>query len=95
MQGVLNGDMVHLERCAAWHHTYGELAYPIGSQFASSAGALFTVHGPRIGRNSALASAGIAMHWGRRVSTYVYYDGQLIRDNYDSYNVSVGLRVSF
>ena len=30
-----------------------------------------------------------------RVSTYVYYDGQLGRENYDSYYVSVGLRVGF
>ena len=27
--------------------------------------------------------------------TYVYYDGQLGSDKYDSHNVSVGLQVSF
>jgi hypothetical protein len=31
----------------------------------------------------------------QRVSAYVYYDGQLARDNHDSHNFSGGLRVSF
>ena len=78
---------------AAWQHDYGDLAYPIDSQFASDAGGLFTAHGSTIGRNSALVSEAVAVQWNERVSTDVYYDGQLGRDNYDSLNVSGGLRI--
>jgi outer membrane autotransporter protein len=35
------------------------------------------------------------LSWNERVSTYVYYDGQFGRSNYDSNNVSGGVRVSF
>ena len=72
----------------AWQHEYGDVAYPIDSQFASDAGGLFTAHAATIGRNSALVSAAVAVQWNERVSTYVYYDGQPGRDNHDSYNVS-------
>jgi outer membrane autotransporter protein len=89
------GVIVRNEVRAAWQHEYGDRAYPIDSQFASGAGGLFTVHGPTLGRDSALVSAGVAVQWNARVSTYVYYDGVLGRDNYDSHNVSGGLRVSF
>jgi outer membrane autotransporter protein len=86
---------VRPELRAAWQHEYGDVAYPIDSQFASDAGGLFTVHGPTIGRNNALVSTGVAVLWNERLSAYIYYDGQLGRDNYDSHNVSGGLRVSF
>jgi outer membrane autotransporter protein len=79
----------------AWQHEYNDRAYPVDAQFASGAGGLFTVHGPRIGRDSALLGAGVALSWNERVSTYVYYDGQFGRSNYNSNNVSGGVRVSF
>jgi fibronectin-binding autotransporter adhesin len=79
----------------AWQHEYNDRAYPVDAQFASGAGGLFTVHGPRIGSDSALIGAGAALSWNERVSTYVYYDGQFGRSNYNSNNVSGGVRVSF
>lgn len=42
-----------------------------------------------------LTVTAVAVQWNGRVSTYVYYDGHLGPDNYDSHNVSGGLRVSF
>jgi hypothetical protein len=39
----------------ACQHEYGDVPYPIISQFASDAGSLFTAHGPTIGGNSALS----------------------------------------
>lgn len=76
-------------------HEYGDYAHPVHSQFASGAGGLFTLHGPTTGRESALVSTGVTVQWNKRVSAYVYCDGQLARDNYDSHNVGGGLRVSF
>lgn len=80
---------------AAWQHEFGDTVYPIDSRFASGAGNVFTVQGPRVGRDSALIGAGLGMQWNGRVSTYLYYDGQLGRSNYDAHNVSGGVRVSF
>src|SRR5439155_5611612 len=51
--------LVHPELRAASHHKYGDVAYPIDSQFGSNAGGLFTLHGPTICRSSALLSAGL------------------------------------
>ena len=92
---LLNRNLGAPELRGAWQHEYGDVAYPIDSQFASDAGGLFTAHAATSSRNGAFVSAAVAVQWSERVSTYVYYDGQPGRDNYDSYNVSVGLRVSF
>jgi len=91
----VGGGIVRQEVRAAWQHEFGDTAYPIDSRFVSGADEIFTVHGPEIGRDSALIDAGLAVLWNERVSTYVYYDGQVGRDNYTSHGVSGGLRVSF
>ncbi len=80
---------------AAWEHEYGDRAYPIDARFASGAGGIFTVHGPAIGRDSALVDAGFTILWNNRVSTYLFYDGNLGRSNYDNNAVSGGLRLTF
>ena len=90
-----NGIIIRPEVRAAWQHEYDERAYPIDARFASGAGDVFTVRGPDSGRNSALVGGGVAVQWNNRISTYVYYDGVLGRENYESHNISGGLRVSF
>jgi outer membrane autotransporter protein len=79
----------------AWQHEFGETDYALVSSFASGAGNSFTVNGPAIGRDSMLLGAGFAIHWNDRISTYVYYDGELFRTNYLSNNVSAGFRLTF
>ncbi len=80
---------------AAWAHEYGDQAYPIDARFASGAGGIFTVHGPDIGRDSALVDAGFSLLWNERVSTYLFYDGNLGRSHYDNNAVSGGFRITF
>ncbi len=80
---------------AAWEHEYGDRAYPIDARLASGAGGIFTVHGPDIGRDSALVDAGFSLLWSDRVSTYIFYDGNIGRSNYTNNAVSGGLRVTF
>ena len=50
--GGINGDFstvtLRPELRAAWQHEYGDVAYPIDSQFASDAGGLFTAHARRL-----------------------------------------------
>ena len=61
----------------------------------ANAGGGFNVFGPEVGRDSLLLGAGVAVMLNERTSTYVYYDGELLRDNYDAHNVSGGIRVTF
>ena len=80
---------------AAWQHEFGDTDYSLVSSFANGAGNSFTVVGPEIGRDSMLLSAGFAIQWSDRISTYAYYDGELFRNNYLSNNISAGFRVTF
>ena len=80
---------------AAWQHEFGDTDYSLVSSFANGAGDSFTVTGPEIGRDSLLLSAGFAVQWSDRITTYAYYDGELFRTNYLANNVSVGVRINF
>ena len=80
---------------AAWQHEYGSVAYQVIAGFASGAGTNFTVNGPEIGRDSLLIGAGVSMIWSDRFSTYVFYDGDVARTNYDSHTVTGGVRITF
>jgi outer membrane autotransporter protein len=80
---------------AAWQHEYGATEYSVVANFANGAGNSFTVKGPQIGRDSLLVGAGATVIWNDRVSTYLYYDGEVARTNYQSHNVSGGFRISF
>ena len=91
----IGGVIIRPELRASWQHEYGDSAYSIVANLANGAGTSFTVHGPKIGRDSLLLGAGFAVLWNDRVSTYVYYDGELARTNYDSQNVSAGVRITF
>jgi outer membrane autotransporter protein len=87
--------VIRPELRAAWQHEYGNSAYSIAASFANGAGTSFTVSSPKIGRDSLLRGAGVAVLWSDRISTYIYYDGELGRTNYDSHNVSAGVRITF
>ena len=78
-----------------WQHEFGEQTTALDSRFANGAGGIFKVVGPEIGRDSLLIGAGAALIWSDRVSAYLYYDGELGRDNYDSHNITGGIRMSF
>jgi outer membrane autotransporter protein len=80
---------------AGWVHEYGSVAYAVVANFATGAGNSFTVNGPEIGRDGVLVTAGMSMVWTNRISTYIYYDGELARTNYDSHTVTGGIRISF
>ncbi len=91
----MGGAILRPEIRAAWQHEFGEQSHAIQAEFASGAGSDFTVWGPHVGRDSALVSAGASLLWNDRVATYVHYDGQFGRGNYDSNSISGGVRLSF
>ena len=91
----VRGVLIRPEVRAAWQHEYGTTAYALDSSFANGGGGAFTTNGPATGRNSLLIGAGFAVQWNERVSTYVYYDGEIGRSNFDSHNISGGVRCAF
>jgi outer membrane autotransporter protein len=79
----------------AWEHEYKYSALPITAGFAGIPGPSATFSGPSEGHDSAVVSAGVSVQLTSAISTYVNYDGQLGRDNYDSNAVTGGVRISF
>lgn len=88
------GVVIRPEIRAAWQHEFGDIHQAIESTLASG-GPGFTVQGAEIGRESLLLGLGVAVLWNERTATYLYYDGELLRSNYTSNNVSAGVRMSF
>ena len=56
---------------------------------------IFTVHGPWIGRDSAVVDLGLTAYCTPGLSAYIFYDGQFGRDNYNNNAISGGFRVAF
>jgi outer membrane autotransporter protein len=79
---------------AQWQHEFLDNELALDSRFANGAGDAFSVHGPKVGSDSALVTAALNVSWSR-YSTYVAYQADLGRTNYESQTVLVGLRVSF
>jgi outer membrane autotransporter protein len=80
---------------AAWEHEYKYSALPITAGFAGVSGPSATFFGPNEGHDSAIVSAGVSAQFTPALSTYVNYDGQLGRENYDSNAVTGGVRIGF
>ncbi len=91
----IGGVLVKPELRAAWQHEYGDAGFDVDAGFAGASNSGFTVRGPEIGRDSLLLGAGVAVLWNERTATYVYYDGDLARERYESHSVSGGVRLSF
>jgi outer membrane autotransporter protein len=91
----VGGVIIKPELSAAWQHEFGDTTYMLDSSFANGAVGAFGVTGPRFGRDSALIGAGFSIQLNDRCSTYLYYDGNSGRTNYESEGVTGGLRVTF
>ena len=92
---LASGVVVRPEARLAWQHEFADAAEAIDSRLANGGGSVFTVHGVEIGRDSALLGLGVAVLWNDRTSAYLYYDGEVGRSNYQSNNVSGGMRMAF
>jgi len=79
---------------AAWRHDFGTDSYAIDSNFVGCDDT-FTVHGPWIGRDSAVVDVGLTAYCTPGLSAYIFYDGQFGRDNYNNNAISGGFRVAF
>ena len=80
---------------AAWEHEYKYSRLPITFSSVEFPGVSATVFGPHEGHDSAIINAGVGTQWTPRISTYVGYQGQLGRDNYDANGVTGTISFSF
>jgi outer membrane autotransporter protein len=89
--------ILRTESRAVWKHEFEDTAYAIDSRFAFRAlgSSILTVHGRDTGEDSALLSSGFSLLWNKCVSTYVYFDSEYGRNNYDNQTASAGIRLSF
>ena len=93
--GKVGRAIIRPEVRAAWQHEFADTSYSLTSSFATLGGSAFTVTGPATGRDSLLVTAGFNILWNERFSTYAFYDGELLRRNFISNNISVGCRYRF
>jgi len=87
--------IVRPEGQLAWQHEFGDRSDSIESALASGAGDMFSVADTELGRDSLLFGAGVAVLWNTRTSTYLYYDTDLLKKEYNSQSVTGGLRMNF
>ncbi|MEO6750296.1 MAG: hypothetical protein ABIP85_00825, partial [Chthoniobacteraceae bacterium] len=79
---------------AQFQHEFLDTELPVVASFGNGAGGNFTVHGPKVGRDSALLSAAVNVAW-RNHACYVAYQADVGRKNYESQTVLVGFRTTW
>ncbi len=79
---------------AHWQHEFLENELALAASFANGAGRTFAVHGPEVGRDSALLTAAVNIAWSR-YACYLAYQADVGRENYESHRVLGGLRVTW
>jgi uncharacterized protein with beta-barrel porin domain len=90
----INGVTVRPDLHASWQHEYDDEAAAFGANVAGT-NAGFVVQGPNLGRDSALAGAGVTVDLDEKSSVYANYEGQFGRANLSQSIVSVGYRLKF
>ena len=91
----LGGVLIRPEMLLAWQHEFGERSFTLDSSLASGAGGVFTVKDTGVGRDGLLLSGGVSVLWQGGTVMYLRYDGDLLRKEYESHNLSGGVRVTF
>jgi outer membrane autotransporter protein len=79
---------------AQWQHEFLDDQLPFDARFSNDLGNPFTVYGPKVGRDSALLTAGLNVAW-KNYAAYVAYQADLGRKNYESHSALIGMRVSW
>ncbi len=86
---------IHPEIRAEWQHEFADDTRSITASFANGTGGSFSVSGPTLGQDSAILGASVGVEWNPRCSTYVSYEAEVGRENYERQAVSAGVRVAF
>jgi outer membrane autotransporter protein len=91
----INGIKVTPQVRIAWQHEFMDSTQSMNSRFIGGTGPTFTVSGPHMDRDRAVLSAGISAEITPSVTIYGFYDGQLGSSNYNSNQVSAGVKIAF
>jgi outer membrane autotransporter protein len=91
----LNGIKVTPQVRIAWQHEFMDSTQSMDSRFIGGTGPTFTVSGPHMDRDRAVLSAGISAEITPSVTIYGFYDGLLGSSNYNSNQVSAGVKIAF
>jgi outer membrane autotransporter protein len=79
---------------AQWAHEFGDTAHSVDARFAGSTVGAFTVDGVDATEDTALLGVGLTAFLMEHWSVFVDYEAEL-GDNFQSHNVSGGLRITF
>jgi outer membrane autotransporter protein len=90
----LNGIKVTPQVRIAWQHEFMDSTQSMDSRFIGGTGPTFTVSGPHMDRDRAVLSAGISAEITPSVTIYGFYDGLLGSSNYNSNQVSAGVKIA-
>jgi fibronectin-binding autotransporter adhesin len=80
---------------AAWEHEYLYSALPITFGAVDFPGVTATAFGPDEGHDSFIINAGVGTQWTPTISTFIGYQGQLGRSNYEANGVTGSISFSF
>ena len=83
------------EASASYQREFGSNTYSVNSSFRDLPGPAFAVSGPAVGRDGVLVNLGVTALWNEAFSTYLGYDGEFFRSNYESHSLSLGGRYRF
>jgi len=91
----VGGVLIKPELSAAWQHEFGQTQYAVVGSLAGGGGTAFGVTGPPVGHDSLLLGAGVSVLWTERLATYIDYDGEVGRANYEDNTITGGVRITF
>jgi outer membrane autotransporter protein len=80
---------------AFWQHETLEDSPGVVSRFASGAGGVFRVNGPRVGRDSLVGSGSVSVQLGETWSGYAAYTGEFLRAETSTHQAHLGFRMAF
>ena len=93
-QAVMGKIRLTPEVRAGWRHEFMNPDMALDSQFANGAGGVFSVRGPALGKDSAVLGVGLSAQWTDDLATFINYDTELGRANYQLHYVNAGVRIS-
>jgi uncharacterized protein YhjY with autotransporter beta-barrel domain len=79
----------------AWLHEFVRDSYEVNSRLADAPANDFTVAGPQIGKDSIELRASLDVRWSDQFSTYISYQGEYGRSNYDLHSITLGASYQF
>jgi len=80
---------------ALWEHEYKISSLPITASAVAFPRVSATFFGPHEGHDRLTLNAGVGTQWTDRISTFLGYQGQLRRDNYQANGVTGTISISF